>query len=272
MLREAGEACLQASARPRDSIDLLIHTGVHRSDFLSEPAIAAIAAGVLGINHDDSALKRRTLAFDILNGGAGTLTGCFLAAQLLATGKFSRALLLASEVDHNRRFWPENLLGLAQTASALVLEESGSDEGFTTFACRSFPEHADAIVSATGARDNRPVVVHHRDPDLDQKIVDCICRTVQEWSAREPLPLGDVRLAVAPGRVGLRAAEALHIEPDRLLSLEGEQDYFTSSLANAFQKLRRPPGSPAPVLFIEAAAGLQVWCALYSCNPAEVHS
>ena len=48
LLRQAGEACLQQSARPRDEIDLVLHTGVYRSDFLCEPALAAIAAGVLG--------------------------------------------------------------------------------------------------------------------------------------------------------------------------------------------------------------------------------
>ncbi len=54
MLRQAGEACLEHSARPRQEIDLVLHTGVHRSEFISEPAVAAIAAGMLAINHDDA--------------------------------------------------------------------------------------------------------------------------------------------------------------------------------------------------------------------------
>ncbi len=277
MLREAGEACLQRSAQPREAIDLVLHTGVHRSDFLSEPAVAAIAAGVLGINHEDQPPvnghganhpRRRTLAFDVLNGGAGTLTACFLASQLMAGGKFSRALLLASEIDPNRLYWPENPLGLAETASALVLEESGR-EGFQAFAYRAFPEHAEAIVSHTGVHEYRPAVFRHLDPALADLVVDCVCRTVQEWAAREPIPLAEVRLLVAsqrPPSLASRIAERLAIPPDRVMALDEEKDLYTSSLACAFQKLRQDPALPpgTPLLIIEVGAGLQVWCALYS--------
>src|SRR5262249_8871957 len=80
----AGEACLRDDGRPRNEVDLVLHTGVYRSEFLSEPALAAIAAGELGINHDDEALgPQRTFAFDLMNGAAGTLTGCLVAGQLL---------------------------------------------------------------------------------------------------------------------------------------------------------------------------------------------
>jgi amino acid adenylation domain-containing protein len=272
ILREAGEACLSRSARPREDIDLVLHTGVNRSEFLSEPAVAAIAAGVLAINHEEpqnaGQRRRRTLAFDVLNGAGGTLTGCFLASELIATGKFSRALLLASEVEHNRQFWPENLIGLEETASALVLEESASEEGFTAFAFRAFPEHVDAIVSFTGVHETRPAVVYRRAADLDDRIVECVCQTVREWTAHQPIPLGEVTLVVAPQRPGgleFRIGEALGIERSRVVSLGAERDYFTSSLAYAMLKLRQEGGpvSDAPILFIEVAAGLQVWCGLY---------
>src|SRR5205823_8635278 len=56
MLRAAGEACLAKSARRREEIDLVLHTGTYRSEFLCEPALAAIAAGELRINHDEDNL------------------------------------------------------------------------------------------------------------------------------------------------------------------------------------------------------------------------
>src|SRR5262249_22341578 len=134
---------------------------------------------------------------------------------------------------------------------------------------RAFPEYVDALVCTTGVHENRAVVVHRRDPALADKVVECVCRTVREWCAREPIPLAQVRLVVAPARsfgAGLerRVADALGIELHRLVSLEAVEDYFTSSLARAFQRLRQEPGPALPVLFIEVAAGLQVWCALYS--------
>src|SRR5262249_10795762 len=99
--RAAGEACLTGDGRPREEVDLVIHTGVYRPEFLSEPALAAIAAGELGLNHDDETLgARRTFAFDLMNGAAGTLTGCLVAAQRIDAGGFTRSLVITSEIEN----------------------------------------------------------------------------------------------------------------------------------------------------------------------------
>ena len=73
---------------------------------------------------------------------------------------------------------------------------------------------------------------------------------------------GAGNLALAPVN---RLAEALNVPPCRLLTLNAARDYYTSSLAYAFQKMRCEGLSSAgkPALLIEVAAGLQVWCALY---------
>jgi 3-oxoacyl-[acyl-carrier-protein] synthase III len=171
-------------------------------------------------------------------------------------------------VDLNRQFWPENPIGLEETGSALILEESSLTEGFAAFAYRAFPEHVDAIVSSTGVRDNGPAVFHQCDAALKDKVVDCVCRTVQEFLSRESIALADVSLIVPPqypGSLGPRLAATLGFDPGRLVALDATRDYYTSSLAYAFQKMRQEgrltPGTRA--LVIEIAAGLQVWCALY---------
>ena len=155
LLKSAGEACFGDSAIRREDVDLVIHTGTYRSEFLCEPALAAIAAGELGINHDDEKpTGKRTFAFDLTNGAAGTLTGCLLAGQLLAAGKYRRALILASEIENNANSWPEHLLGVKETASALLLEEGAA--GFFAFGCRTFPEHIGAAEAFTVAPTSGP--------------------------------------------------------------------------------------------------------------------
>ncbi len=154
MLRAAGEACFDGSTRRREEIDLIMHTGTYRSEFLCEPALAAIAAGELGINHDDEKpTGTRTFAFDLTNGAAGTLTGCHLASQLVGGGKYKRALILASEVENNATVWADHTLGLKETASALILEEGSS--GFRAFGFRTFPEHSDCVESYTVSHNQR---------------------------------------------------------------------------------------------------------------------
>jgi 3-oxoacyl-[acyl-carrier-protein] synthase III len=266
MLRQVGEACLQRSARPREEIDLVLHSGVYRSDFIGEPAIASIAAGELGINHDDKLLgEHRTLAFDILNGSGGTLTACFLAGELIGRA-FSRALVLASEVEYEREHSSGRSDRRMETASALVLEESSGSEGFAAFAFRSFPEHIEAIVSATGVDDNRCAIFHEREAALEDREVECATSVVRELLARQGLSVDQVWLAPPqrPGKLAARLAETLGIDSRRVLSLPAERDYYTSSLACTFEKARQQElKAGTPIVFVEVTAGLQVWCGVY---------
>ncbi len=247
LVRRAGEACLERSARPRDEIDVVIHTGVYRSEFLAEPSVASIAAGELAINHDDKQLgERRTLAFDVLNGAGGTLTACLLSAELMAARKFSRALVIASEVEPCRELRPEGHAARAEAASALVLEESGGSEGFAAFGFRAFPEHLDAIVSATGVHEDKPAVFHHRDAALEDREVECVCRVVREFLARESLSPADVGLLVPPQRPG-RLGER-HRRGSGDVDRKGGQRRRGARLLHVVPGLRvseGPPGRPA---------------------------
>ncbi len=197
MVRRAGKACLVQSAKPRAAIDLVIYTGVFRTEFLSEPAVAAIAAGNLAINHDESRTGK-TLAFDLTNGAAGTLTACFLVSQLIAAGKFTRALVLASEVENNATVWPENLVGLKETASALVLEATAGGDGFTAFGFRFFSEFCDAISSYTVGHNGLPALEHRRDPGLDEQIVAAVQATVADFLDRAGVRLCELALVIPP--------------------------------------------------------------------------
>jgi 3-oxoacyl-[acyl-carrier-protein] synthase III len=268
---EAGEDCLARWGGRREEVDLVMHTGVYRSEFLSEPAVAAIAAGELRINADEQAAGlQRTFAFDLLNGAAGTLTACCVASQFIAAHRFTRALLLASEVEHNADVWPENIVGLREAGSAILLE-SGSD-GFIAFGTQSFPEHLDCVSSYTVGHDNQPAVSHRRDERLDEIYCGCIVATVQEFLEQQGLTPQDVRHAIYPHRSAefvQAAARVVGIAAAGVAA--GAQDLFTSSLAYSLAALRQQSSLPAGelVLIVEVAAGMQVICALYRVGPHE---
>ena len=84
---EAAEACLGRSACDRDELDLLIYAGVYRSDFMSEPAIAAMIAGDLalsGVRADGA--TRPILCFDVVSGAVGFLKACYIASRMIHAG------------------------------------------------------------------------------------------------------------------------------------------------------------------------------------------
>jgi hypothetical protein len=113
LLKAAGEDCLRNSTHGRSDISLLIHAGVYRTEFVSEPAIAALVAGELDINaRIESLTGKRTLAFDVFNGAVGFLNACYVGAEMIRSNQFETAMIVAAEVDNNAELWPENALGI----------------------------------------------------------------------------------------------------------------------------------------------------------------
>jgi 3-oxoacyl-[acyl-carrier-protein] synthase III len=271
LLKSAAEACLTDAGCDRHAIGLVLHAGIYRTEFLSEPALAALAANDLGINPEaDATAEHQTLAFDVMNGGAGFLNACHTAAAMMGAGRSRNALVLASEVENNARCRPDHLLGLKETGSAVLLEESAADgEGFSAFLFRSFPEHVSRLKVYTVPRQGTLVLQRERDANLDAVYIECIVATVRELLAREGLRLEDVK-AILPPHVSsefvAKLADALGAGREKIVALpDAERDYFTSSVAYGFQAARErglvQPGDVA--LVINVGAGIEVGCALY---------
>jgi amino acid adenylation domain-containing protein len=278
MLTEAGEQCLERWGKPRRSIELILHTGIYHSEFLSEPALATIAAGELGINHDDEehdktrTLPFKTLALDLMQGGTGTLTACHVAASLMQPANkrgIERALILASEVENNAEVWSEHLSGIRQTASALLLEASDGADGFIAFGFRAFPEHVDARGSWTVAHGLKPAAFHQTDPRIEDLYVECAVVGVTEFLRGMEMTLDDVAVVLPPARSAAFTAaltRKLGVESSRVASFDAPGgDLFTSSLAYVFGLAREAGHLQAGkvALLIEVGSGIQVVCALY---------
>jgi 3-oxoacyl-[acyl-carrier-protein] synthase III len=261
----AAELCLGRSAYRRDAIDLLIYAGVYRTDFLFEPAIATMIAGELKINDTlDSTERGRTLAFDVFNSSVGFLDACFLAAQLVRGAQRRTAMVLASEVEN-----PGDRREMAETASALILDQSPGETGFGNFLFRSFTEYIDGISSWLNAEPGGPSLSVVRDPKLEAHYVECVLGVVPELLAVEGLEESDVALVLPPQLSSASIAELsarLKIARDRFVDVtRGGVDLFTSSLPYAFDAvLSRKLAQPGDIgLAISAGAGIEVGCAIY---------
>ncbi len=97
--------------------------------------------------------------------------------------------------------------------------------------------------------------------------MDCIGVTVAEFLRRIGVALADLRWLLLPQRsagfVG-RVADHLAFPHARVIfAADGEQDYFTSSLAHTFSQVHATLSGGDRLLIVEAAAGIQVTCALY---------
>lgn len=265
----AAERSLAGSSHDRNAIDLLIYSGVYRTDFVVEPAIAAMIAGQLGINDSFDSLDRpRTLAFDVVNSGVGFLNACFLAGQLIQCRKSRAAMVLASEVE-NASLFRGVRRGVTETASAMILDQSPDGMGFGRFLFRSFTDHIDALSCSTSSQAGAASLSVVKHPRLEDHYVECVLRVIPDLLALEGLDLPDIALFLPPqlssGSIDKLSAE-LKVDRGRFVHVSGAgEDLFTSSVPYAFDAVRcRGLARPGDVgLIITAGAGIEVGCAIY---------
>jgi 3-oxoacyl-[acyl-carrier-protein] synthase III len=270
----AAEDCLRRSAYSRHDLGLLIFAGVYRNDFLLEPAIAALVAGQLGLGTEsDTVGAHQFFAFDVFNGALGFLNACHVAIQLMRTMKNRASLIVASEIENNLEIWPDRLLSLEETGSALLLAEDEDEgmgtRGFGEFFFKSYEEYADALLVYTGQRAGKPCLYFERDPRLEAYYQECILDAVTEFLSEQRRDLSDIDLVFLP-QVSCRLLEGLRaglsIPEERCVNaLQPGYDLFTSSLPLALRYAHAQgmvrPGDVG--LIVGVGSGIQVGCVLY---------
>ena len=271
MLTAASRSCLNHSRYARNEIELVINAGVYRNDFLSEPAVAALVAGnLLADDPDQSSGAARMLAFDLTNGALGALEACFVASQMIASGKVRMALVMAAEIEVNKGLGPDRALGLEETGSAMILDGSADDgPGFGSFLFESYTRHLHSFASHSAVTEGRTSLSFERNESFEASCIDCIIKTVDRLLQQEGLDRQKLAVALPPfpsSTFVLRLADALEIPHDRMVRPPaGAKDLYTSSLAFAIDDVRRRhrvrPGDVG--LIIGIGSGIQVGCATY---------
>ena len=271
LLHRAATNCLEQSAYQCSDIDLLIYCGVYRTDYLVEPAYAALLAGELGMNATAPGLNdKKTLAFDIFNGAMGFLNACYVVQQMIAAENCRTAMIVAAESENNADWFPDELVGIRETASAIILDARPSnDRGFSRFL---FRYHLESLDSYTAYCDISAVKQHLRvvkDTNLDELYIAGILPAVQELLQMEGLDFNGIDKIFPPqissGFIA-RLSASLDLPPEKFVDAVGDgPELFSSSLSyamdDACKKGLVQPGDTG--LVIAVGSGIQVGCAIY---------
>ena len=272
LLHQAATSCLKKSSYKKSEIGLLIYSGVYRSEYLLEPAYAALLAGELEMNVKISESEnKKTLAFDIFNSSIGFLNACYVAQQMIAAGNCKTAMIVASEIENNTDSFPDQLVGIRETASALILDSqpANNKEGFARFLFSYHEESLNAYTSYYKPEDANPYLYVVKDPNLEAMYIDCISPTVQELLQMEGLDLNSID-KIFPPQISsdfiTRLSEKLNLPREIFIDVVGEgPDLFSSSLSYAYEHAVEnglvKPGDTG--LMIAVGSGIQVGCAIY---------
>ncbi len=272
LAQQAMDNCLAASSYGKDDIELLIYAGVHRDEFIGEPAIAALIAGRVKMNETAGfpVPGKKTFAFDVYNGSMGFLDACYLGTGMIRARRAKSVMIVASEIEPNagRPEWDQ--MGVAAAGSAIILDSpEDGPAGFGHCVFESFTNHMCAFTSWLVTSEGTPRMHIKKHADLEAIYLKCIPRTVEELLQCEGLRMEDIKVILPPQLSrsfvpGL--AEALHVETSRFVDLAVDCcSLSSSSLAHSFLKVRGSGGVAAGDvgLIINVGSGLQVGAATY---------
>lgn len=271
LLKRSATTCLKKSSYQCCDIGLLIYCGVYRTEYLLEPAYAALLAGELDMNATTQGTNNnRTLAFDIFNGSIGFLNACYVVQQMIAAENCKSAMIVAAECENNADYFPDKLLGIRETASAIILDSHPSDNiGFSRFLFKYHVESLNSYTTYCNTSDVKPYLHIEKDKHLEELYLAYILPAVQELLQLEGLDLNRIDRVFPPqissGFIVL-LSDSLNLPLEMFVDAVGEDpDLFTSSLTYAldfaYEKELVKPGDTG--LMIAVGSGIQVGCAIY---------
>ncbi len=271
MASQAASSCLTTSAVPKNEIDLVIHTGVYRNEYLSEPALAAIIAGNLEINSGIRPLnERRTFTFDILNGSLGFLNACQVASRMMATGGCMNVLITAAEIENNRNLAGAHPRGVVDAGAAALLSMGVPDgPGFGAFSFASLEDPGKDLTSYSTNRNGKTVLEVKKATLAWEGVIPKIQSVVEKCLSQEGLDLDSVQWVIPPPvdfDLLAQISRILEIPLEQFLvgpRMEGE--LLSCSIPFGLQQASTS-GKPHPGdvgLILVLGSGFQVGCATY---------
>ena len=263
---EAGKRCLAASRYRPSDVRVLVNAGVYRDGHVCEPAIAAYVQHALGVNVDFHG--RRTLSFDLLNGGVGMLNAAHLLVSQMHAGEIQVGMVVASDANPDRRPDPES--AVAASGAALLLDLSPRNgAGFGAFAFETREESADLYTAVVSLKEPRGRLLIRRRAELEEAFLAGAAAAAKAVLERDGLSPGDVDLVV-PSQVSAsflaRLPGALGVPREKVADYASVlPDTPTTSAFLAFDRARAEgalgPGRTA--LLLACGSGVTVGAATY---------
>ena len=275
LLEIASKECLEKSKYISHDIDLILYSGVYRSNFLSEPAVAAILAKQLDLNAKLQD-ERRTFAFDVMNGGIGFFNAILTAMNFLQTGEAKAAMIATAEIENNKGKAETTKLGVNETAGTFILDVHEGPTGFGPFLIQNHTDQInDRVTNLSWKEDTGMSYLDHSVSDSSEdNYRNAICKTLEAYTKKYEIDLNEFDVIIPPQmsdsfctalKETLSLRNTLLVNVFELCTNVPENDFLTSSLPVAIKEGidQRQIKSGDKALFICAGAGIQVGCIAY---------
>jgi 3-oxoacyl-[acyl-carrier-protein] synthase III len=262
----AGKQALAASHYLPQDVRVLINTGIHRDEHICEPAMACYIQHGLDINIEFQG--RRTLAFDLMNGGVGMLNALHVLTAMMHAGEASVGMVVASEVNADAT--PDPAYPYPASGAAVLLDLAPrKGVGFGAVAVDTKEEFADLYTSVVTLKEKKGRILFKRKAELEEAWLSGAKVAVDQALEREGLKREEIDRVISaqispkflkhlPATIGLPA--------DKVVDLSGElADTLSTSTFLAFERAqaKAPLGPGKKALLLAFGSGVTVGATTY---------
>jgi 3-oxoacyl-[acyl-carrier-protein] synthase III len=262
----AGRQCLENSRYNPEDVRVLINTGVHRDQHVCEPAIACYIQRELDINVEFQG--RRTLAFDLLNGGCGMLNAAHVVRSLMLSNQIQVGMVVSSEANNDKNPDPEYTY--PSSGAALLLDISPRNHtGFGEFVFHSHEEYSGLYTSVVSLKEKNGRIRIKRAAQLEDAYLSTARPLVDELLKKEGLSRDDIDLVV-PAQISenfVRSLpETIGVSPDKVCDYTNEiSDTLSTSTFLALHRLLESGRASRSkrILLLSFGSGVTVGATIY---------
>jgi 3-oxoacyl-[acyl-carrier-protein] synthase III len=256
---EAVIKCLDNEFLGKETLDLLISTGIYPDDHIHEPAFAALIQGNLSKSH--AAILSGTFSFDLHSGGGGSLMALRLINGFISSGKMQYGLVVAGDSRP-----------IGGPAGAIMLGKGNSDEGFQAFVQNTYSQYSGDYESYSEYTGNvLETFINQEDTYLEHSHL-CVEKSVQNFLSELSLGLEEIDLIIpCQSPAGFVSGLVDIFTNVRIIDLKKEQSGYSAGLllALAIAHAKAEFNACKRILLINSGPGIMVDLALYV-NPERI--
>ncbi|MBT4290596.1 MAG: hypothetical protein HOD92_24995 [Deltaproteobacteria bacterium] len=256
-----------------EQIEILINTGIYRTDNIGEPAMAAVIQDLIkahpfGIKKKRLPPKNQTFSFDLMNGGCGFINAIQLIDGLMNSGSLHKGIIVTADVEPRPGF--SEGYSFAPIAAALILKPGKKNQGFIQFGSDTYLEYKDRFTGQlvfSKSRQKSLLILDQTETYLDA-CIRCSNESINKFLETNKLNINDIDLII-PSQTPQGLPDALN----QISALEGKVviantdlgELHTAGPAFALEKIwsSQQYNKAQNILFVTVSAGITTAVALY---------
>ena len=256
-----------------DQIEILINTGIYRTDNIGEPAMAAVIQDLIkeypfGKKKKNLPQKKQTFSFDLMNGGCGFINAIQLIDGLMHSGALQKGIVVTADVEPRPGF--SEGYHFAPIAAAMILSPGEKDQGFTQFSSDTYLEYKDRFTGQLVFSESRQksLLILDQSEKYLNACIQCSTESINKFLGTTTLDINDIDLII-PSQSPHGLPEALN----QVTSFKGKVissstdlgELHTAGPAFALEKIWNHPqfNHAKNILFATVSAGITTAVALY---------